>query len=37
MDPDTVMRAVRDLIRNSDSFMPSPEVIIEETGKMLWH
>ena len=25
--------AVRDLIRNSDSFMPSPEVIIEETGK----
>lgn len=33
MDPDTVMRAVRDLIRNSDSFMPSPEVIIEETGK----
>lgn len=33
MDPDTVIRAVRDLIRNSDSFMPSPEVIIEETGK----
>ena len=33
MDPDTVMRAVRDLIRNSDSFMPAPEVIIEETGK----
>lgn len=33
MDPDTVIRAVRDLIRNSDSFMPSPEIIIEETGK----
>jgi chromosomal replication initiator protein len=33
MDPDTVMRAVRDLIRNSDSFMPAPEIIIEETSK----
>ena len=29
----TPSSAVRDLIRNSDSFMPSPEIIIEETGK----
>ncbi len=33
MDSNTIMRAVRDLIRNSDSFMPSPEIIIEETAK----
>jgi chromosomal replication initiator protein len=33
MDSDTILRAVRDLIRNSDSFTPSPEIIIEETAK----
>ena len=33
MDTDAVMRAVRDLIRDNQSFAPSPEVIIEETGK----
>ena len=33
MNSETIMRAVRDLIRNADSFMPSPEIIIEETAK----
>lgn len=33
MDSETILRAVRDLIRDSDSLMPSPEIIIEETAK----
>lgn len=33
MDTETIMKAVRELIRSSESFMPSPELIIEETGK----
>ena len=33
VDIDTVIRAVRELIREKDSFVPSPQEIIEETGK----
>ena len=33
VDTDTVIRAVRELIREKDSFMPSPQEIIEETAK----
>ncbi|MBR1780257.1 MAG: chromosomal replication initiator protein DnaA, partial [Oscillospiraceae bacterium] len=33
MDLETTMRAVRELIRSSESLMPSPDVIIDETGK----
>ena len=33
MDSETILRAVRDLIRDSDSLMPSSEIIIEETAK----
>ena len=33
VDTDTVIRAVRELIREKDSFMPSPQDIIEETAK----
>lgn len=33
MDTETIMKAVRELIRSSESFMPSPELIIEETSK----
>ena len=33
VDIDTVIRAVRELIREKDSFIPSPQEIIEETGK----
>ncbi|MCI8537102.1 MAG: chromosomal replication initiator protein DnaA [Oscillospiraceae bacterium] len=33
VDTDTVIRAVRDLLKEKDSFMPSPQEIIEETAK----
>ena len=33
MDTETIMKAVRELIRSYESFMPSPELIIEETSK----
>ena len=33
MGTDTLMRALQELIRDTNSFMPSPEAIIEETGK----
>ncbi len=33
MDTDTLMRALHELLRDKDSFMPSPDAIIEETSK----
>ncbi len=33
LDIDTVIRAIRDLIREKDEFIPSPDEIIEETAK----
>ena len=33
MDTTTLMRALQELLRDKDSYMPSPEAIIEETGK----
>jgi chromosomal replication initiator protein len=33
LDIDTVIRAIRDLIRERDEFVPSPDEIIEETAK----
>ena len=33
VDIDTVIRAVRELIREKDAFIPSPQEIIEETAK----
>ena len=33
LDANTMMRALQELLRDKDSFMPSPEVIVEETGK----
>lgn len=33
MDTTTLMRALQELLRDKDSYMPSPEAIIDETGK----
>ena len=33
LDIDTVIRAIRDLIREKDEFVPSPDEIIEDTAK----